>query len=219
MYGIIKSLAGGIGRLVACFLPFRLVPLCRAFLAYLYTGYVRRNFASWGEGSVMVYKPIYMLGMKYIHVGRGTVIEKGACITAYDSYNTYDGQQTFKPCIKIGDNCHIGVDVHITAIDGIEIGDELLTGSNVLITDNAHGLFDWSVMTVPPVERPLVSKGKVRIGSHVWIGNNVCVLPGVTIGDGAVIGANSIVTHDVPTGAMAVGMPAKVIKQVSCPRR
>ena len=108
--------------------------------------------------------------------------------------------------------------MHITAIDGIEIGDELLTGSNVLITDNAHGLFDWSVMTVPPVERPLVSKGKVRIGSHVWIGNNVCVLPGVTIGDGAVIGANSVVTHDVPPGAMAVGMPAKVIKQVSRPQ-
>ena len=142
MYGIVKSLANGIGRLAACFLPFGLVPLCRSFLAYLYTGFVRRNFASWGEGSVMVYKPVYLLGMKYVHVGRGTVIEKEACITAYDSYDSHDGRQTFNPCIRIGNDCHIGVNVHITAIDCIEIGDNLLTGSNVLITDNAHGLFD-----------------------------------------------------------------------------
>lgn len=215
MYGIVKSLANGIGRLVACFLPFGLVPLCRSFLAYLYTGYVRRCFASWGEGSVMVYKPVYLLGLKYVHVGRGTVIEKGACITAYDSYDSYDGQQAFKPCIKIGNNCHIGVNVHITAIEGIEIADNLLTGSNVLITDNAHGWFDKSAMGVPPVERPLVSKGKVRVGANVWMGNNVCVLPGVTIGDGAVIAANSVVTHDVPPCSMVAGTPARVIK--TCP--
>lgn len=217
MYGIVKSLADGIGRLAACFLPFGLVPLCRSFWAYLYTGFVRRNFASWGEGSVMVYKPVYLLGMKYVHVGRGTVIEKEACITAYDSYDSHDGRQTFNPCIRIGDNCHIGVNVHITAIDCIEIGDNLLTGSNVLITDNAHGLFDRSVTGVPPVERPLVSKGKVRVGSNVWMGNNVCVLPGVTIGDGAVIAANSVVTHDVPSCSMVAGTPARVIKQVDSP--
>lgn len=208
-------MADAIGSLAACLFPFRLFPLCRSFLAYLYTGYVRRNFGSWGKGSVIVYKAAYMLGLKYVHVGEGTVIEKEACITAYDSYN--GGKQTFEPCIRIGNQCHIGIGAHITAIDGIEIGDHLLTGSNVLITDNSHGLFHYAMMEVPPVERPLKSKGKVRIGANVWIGNNVCVLPGVTIGDGAVIAANSVVTHDVPPCSMAGGMPARVIKQISCP--
>ena len=69
-----------------------------------------------------------------------------------------------------------------------------------------------SQVNVPPVERPLVSKGKVKVGSNVWMGNNVCVLPGVTIGDGAVIAANSVVTHDVPSCSMVAGAPARVIK-------
>ena len=211
MYRFVKTLALGLGQLLRLFFPFKLSLLGRAFLAYVYTGYVKRDFASWGKGSVMVYKPVYMLGMKYVYVGTGTVIEKDVCLTAYDSYF---GGMVFSPKIRIGNNCHIGVNVHITAIDEIEIGDNLLTGSNVLITDNAHGLFESDMMGIPPVERPLVSKGKVKIGTNVWIGNNVCVLPGVTIGDGVVIGANSVVTHDVPSFSMVGGIPAHVIKRI-----
>ena len=67
-------------------------------------------------------------------------------------------------------------------------------------------------MIIIPYEREIVSKGKIVIGNNVWLGNNVCVMPGVTIGDGVVVGANSVVTKDVPPYCVAVGVPAKIIK-------
>ena len=56
------------------------------------------------------------------------------------------------------------------------------------------------------------SKGPVNIGKNVWTGTNVCIMPGVSIGNGAIIGANSVVTHDIPEAAVAVGAPARVVK-------
>ena len=61
-------------------------------------------------------------------------------------------------------------------------------------------------------EKPY-SKGGVIIGNGVWLGNNVCVMPGVRIGDGAVVGANSVVTHDVPPYTIVAGIPARIINQ------
>lgn len=63
----------------------------------------------------------------------------------------------------------------------------------------------------PPISRPLTSKGEVRIGNNVWIGDKATVLPGVTIGDGAIVGTNAVVTSDVPAYSIAVGNPARII--------
>lgn len=114
----------------------------------------------------------------------------------------------------IGNNCSIRNNAHITAINCIRIGDNLLTGTNVLITDNSHGQSTREHMSLPFTERPLYSKGPVVIGNNVWLGNNVCVMSGVTIGDGAIIGANAVVTHDIPAYAVAAGILAKVVKQL-----
>ena len=84
-----------------------------------------------------------------------------------------------------------------------------MTGSNVIITDNAHGRTDKTEMQKPPKERDLYSKGKVKIGNNVWIANNVCILPGVTIGDGVIIAANSVVTKSIPDYYVAADAPAK----------
>lgn len=65
----------------------------------------------------------------------------------------------------------------------------------------------------PPILRPLTSKGKVTIGRNVWIGDKATILPGITIGDGAIIGANAVVTHDVPPLSVAVGNPARIIEK------
>lgn len=65
-----------------------------------------------------------------------------------------------------------------------------------------------------PVNRRLHSKGDITIGNSVWIGDKATILPAVTIGDGAVIAANTEVTKDVPAYSVVVGNPAKVIKQV-----
>ena len=63
-----------------------------------------------------------------------------------------------------------------------------------------------------PLERPITSKGPVVIGNNVWIGDKATILPGVTIGDGAVIAANAVVTKDVPAYSVVGGNPARVIK-------
>lgn len=136
-------------------------------------------------------------------------------IVLLDSYQTNNGIQHFSPKIKIGSNCHFGAFNHITAINSIEIGDNLLTGKNVTITDNSHGSTDFEHLSIEPILRPLVSKGPVKIGNNVWIGDKATILPNVTIGDGAVIAANAVVTKDIPAYCVAAGNPAKVIKNGS----
>lgn len=72
----------------------------------------------------------------------------------------------------------------------------------------------WKEADIPPHMRHLVSKGEIIIGRNVWIGDKVSIFGGVTIGDNVIIGAGSIVTHDLPSNCMAAGIPAKVIKSL-----
>lgn len=117
-----------------------------------------------------------------------------------------------KPQIIIGDNCVIGEQVHITCANSIKIGNGLLTGRRCTITDNSHGASERSVLDINPVQRTIESKGAIVIGDNVWLGDNVIVLPGVTIGNGVIIGANSVVTKCIPSYCVAVGNPAKVVR-------
>ena len=87
--------------------------------------------------------------------------------------------------------------------------------SFVYISDHAHGDDRFLDLDTPPLRRPLFSKGPVHICRNVWLGERVCVLPGVTIGEGSVIGAGSIVTHDIPPFSIAAGAPARVIKTIT----
>ncbi len=119
------------------------------------------------------------------------------------------------PSIEIGDGFSLGEYTHITAIGHMKIGKNLLTGRWVTITDNSHGNTDYDSLVNPPTQRAIVSKGNVSIGNNVWIGDKATILPGVTIGDGAVIAANSVVTKDVPAYCVVAGNPAKVIKKAS----
>jgi len=114
--------------------------------------------------------------------------------------------------LVIGDNCRIGEYSHLTCSNKIVIGDGLLTGRFVLITDNTHGYTDGWECDKAPIDRDIVSKGPVVIGNNVWLADKVSVMPGVTIGDGAIVAANAVVTKDVPPYALVAGIPAKVIK-------
>lgn len=116
--------------------------------------------------------------------------------------------------MRIGEECHFGAFNHITCTNKIQIGNRLLTGKWVTITDNSHGTTDLDSLHIDPIKRPIYSKGPVIIGDNVWIGDKATILPGVTIGDGAVIAANAIVTKDVPAYCVAAGNPARIIKNV-----
>ncbi|MBO4807312.1 MAG: acyltransferase [Paludibacteraceae bacterium] len=155
--------------------------------------------------------PRQLRGCQYIEIGRHTNVCKGVILTAWD---VYEGQK-FSPYVKIGANCNIGENCHITACDRIEIGDNVLTGRYVYISDNSHGNpSNEEELKQNPIKRPLYSKGPVVIGNNVWIGERVCVLAGVKIGDGTIIAANAVVTHDIPAGVLAGGVPAKIIKRI-----
>ena len=118
--------------------------------------------------------------------------------------------------LVIGNDVQLNDSVHIGAAELVEIGDHTLIASRVFITDHSHGVYDrpdvGSRPDVIPVERPIVTL-PVRIGCKVWLGEQVCILPGVTIGDEAVIGAGSVVTRDIPSRCVAAGNPARVIRQ------
>lgn len=148
-------------------------------------------------------------GFEYIGIGNNFKAGINLKLEAWDSYC----DQTYTPKIKIGNNAIIGDDNHIGAINEIAIGDNLLTGSNVYITDHNHGNSDEKDCLLPPVKRNLYSKGPVYIGNNVWLGNNVVIMPNVTIGNGVVIGANSVVTKSVPDYCIAAGVPAKIIRR------
>lgn len=210
MKGIIKIIAKTIGTILSLVYTPKLSVLWKAMRSQIYTYMLKRHFRQWGDKSIIVRKALVLQGLNHISVGNDTHLGAGIQLTAWESFDN----NHYSPEIIIGNNCTIRENSHITAINSIRIGDSLVTGTNVLITDNSHGQSIREHMSMPVTERPLHSKGPVVIGNNVWLGNNVCVMPGVIIGDGAIIGTNSVVIHDVPAYAVAAGIPARVIKQL-----
>lgn len=105
----------------------------------------------------------------------------------------------------------IGNDVYLNAGVFIEAFHDITIGSNVLMASFASVIDDDSHLLEPGSRR---YKGPTVIGDNVWLGRNVVVLPGVTIGDGSVVGANSVVTRDIPPRCFAAGAPAAVVRKL-----
>lgn len=115
-----------------------------------------------------------------------------------------------KGIIRIGENCTINSFCFIDSDKGgLEIGDNVLIGPHVGI----HGsTYNYESREKLIIDQGIVSKG-IRIEDDVWIGSHSTILDGVTIGKGAVIGAGAVVTKDIPPYSVAVGVPAKIIKE------
>ena len=197
--------------LVHLFYPFDLWKKIRDTKSALRGFWVGKDFARMGKG-VAFGKIGTLRGQKYIQIGNDVYFGAGLHMTAHDSYPAVSGEQHFHPEIVIGDHCQFGEWNHITAMNRVEIGEGCLTGKWVTITDNAHGDNSPEVLSLMPTRRELFSKGPVIIGRNVWIGEKATILPGVHIGEGAIIAANAVVTKDVPAHSVVGGVPAKVLK-------
>ncbi|MEG1313563.1 MAG: acyltransferase [Bacilli bacterium] len=133
-------------------------------------------------------------GRLFDECGKNINVEKGA--------NFGTGKN-----IEIGDDSGIGVNCYIRG--PLKIGNDVMMGPEVIILTNSH---NFSSIDIPMNAQGNSAPKRVVIGNDVWIGTRVIILPGVQVGDGAIIGAGSIVTKDIEPYAVVGGNPAKVIK-------
>ncbi|MBN1005322.1 DapH/DapD/GlmU-related protein [Amphritea pacifica] len=158
--------------------------------------------------SRLVRFPFRVRGGKYIDFGVGLTTGVNCRMDAFPVHN--------KACLFFGENVQINDFVHIGAIDSVRIGNDVLIASKVFISDHNHGFYGLDGEHTDPDIKPLVrrlSSSPVSIEDNVWIGESVSILPGVTIGKGSIIGANSVVTRNIDAYTIAVGVPAKVVKK------
>ena len=145
-----------------------------------------------------------------MRLGRGLTTGPGLRLDAFPPLEG-DG-----PVLTIGNDVQVNDAVHIGAAHRVQIGNRVLLASRVFITDHNHGSYSGAGAQSDPRVAPslrALSTAPVVIEDDAWLGECVVVLPGVTIGKGAIIGSLSVVTRDVPPYTIAVGSPARAIKR------
>lgn len=167
-----------------------------------FLAFEKRKYGAFGKGSVVV-SPLQVECPHNIFIGNGVVIQYKSWIAA----NPLTGYEKCE--LVFEDGCCIGNFNHIYATHSVIFHKHVLTADKVYVSDNFHGFED---IDIPIISQPVVQNRSVEIGEGSWLGENVCVL-GSHIGKHCVIGANSVVTHDIPDYSVAVGTPARVIRK------
>jgi len=168
---------------------------------FIYAAYKRR-FKSIGKNTV-IRKPLKIDGYENIIIGDSVRVSNLTWLAALPLTNTGE-------CLlSIGDGTCIGNFNHIYATRKVVLGKKVLTADKVYISDNLHG---YENISIPIMDQDIRQNGEVTIGDGTWLGENVCVL-GVSIGKNCVVGANAVVTKDIPDYSIAVGNPAIIIKK------
>ncbi len=164
----------------------------------LFSRLVSGSFERFGAGSHLSL-PIQVQGAERIAIGSRVYVGPGSWLLTSDP----DGR------LEIGDGTGMSGSCVLSAAVSVRVGRDVLFGRNVHVADHRHGFgaYGEAVRT-----QPLEDLRPVAIGDGSWLGQNVVVLPGVTIGAGAVIGANSVVREDVPARSVAAGAPARVVR-------
>jgi acetyltransferase-like isoleucine patch superfamily enzyme len=153
-----------------------------------------------------MWRPNTIFNERYIEIGTDTLIGPGVSLSA----GMVPGQECItSPVVRIGDRCLIGKGSGIVGHFSITIGNDVWTGHHVYITDQNHGYENIAL----PISQQSQPERAVVIGDESWLGYGSVVLPGVTIGKHVVIGANSVVTRDIPDYSVAVGSPARVVRK------
>jgi acetyltransferase-like isoleucine patch superfamily enzyme len=181
-------------------------PVFREFQDIAAQAYFLKVTNSVGAAPV-VHHPYRLINPNYLIIGNSFCACAGTRIEAIDTF----GDQSFSPQIVIGDRVQLNFNVHIGAIGTLTIGDDVLIGSNVLITDHSHGGTGPGDLQTRAALRKLVSKGPTVIEDNVWIGEGACILGGVRVGHNSIVGANAVVTCDVPPYSVVAGVPARKV--------
>jgi acetyltransferase-like isoleucine patch superfamily enzyme len=136
-----------------------------------------------------------------LQIGSDTLFEPGVWITAPAPAR-----------VRIGAGTFLNLGVMVAALELVEIGDHCMFANGCFVTDADHRFDD---LQRPITWQGFTSKGPTRVGDNVWCGANVVITSGVTVGERCVIGANAVVTRDLPAFSIAAGAPAKVIREIA----
>jgi acetyltransferase-like isoleucine patch superfamily enzyme len=174
----------------------------RALRSKLFTILARGAFAHVGARTVLEL-PIRLTGESGIAIGDDVYVGSGSWLQVLDA-------GLGGPRLEIGDGTSIAGGCTLSAAESVRLGERVLLARNVYIADHSHAFED--------VRRAVLDQGidgvaPVTVEDGAWLGENVVVCPGVRIGRGAVVGANAVVLHDVPDHAVAVGAPARVVRE------
>lgn len=163
------------------------------------------GFHRFGRGS-RILLPFRVLNAHRMAVGRNVLIGAGSWLIVPEA-----GPRG--AVIEIGDRVRMN-QTSISAVSSVVIEEGVAIARGVYISDHSHGMSGSDTFIR---DQPIGRVAPVRIGRGAWLGQNVVVLPGVTIGAGAVIGANSVVRSDVPPHSVAVGSPARIVRELARP--
>jgi acetyltransferase-like isoleucine patch superfamily enzyme len=174
------------------------------FRCKLFSLLVSGAFARFGRKTVLMY-PVRLSGEERIEIGDSVFIGRGCWLqTLRDADNS-------SVAIRIGSGTSFAGACVISAVRNVVLEENVLLARNVYISDHIHR---YTNRGVPVKEQGVDKIESVLIKRGAWLGQNVVVCPGVTIGQGAVIGGNSVVVHDIPDFSVAVGAPARVVKTI-----
>jgi acetyltransferase-like isoleucine patch superfamily enzyme len=173
-------------------------------LTRLYTLLLASQFKEFGSGS-RIAPPFRYYGLNQISLGEKVIINRDCWIQVLGGRG--DDVSTK---IVIQSHAGIGMGATISAAQQVTIGEYVLLARNVYISDHGHA---FKNLDVPIMHQGVDGIAPVSIGRSTWLGENAVVLPGVTIGQHCVIGANAVVNTSIPDFSVAVGAPARVVKQ------
>lgn len=162
-------------------------------------------YKNYGRNSVIQNPKCLIRGRKNIYIGKNVFIR---CYARIETIKSYEGQ-IYYPELRIGDGVNIEQSLHLICSNKVLIGDNVVISSNVFISDCNHIMTDLKV----PILKQGLERKETIIGRSTFIGTGAIIMPGVCIGEHCVIGANSVVTHNIADYSIAVGIPAVVIKQ------
>ena len=206
MKKLLKHFISIISKMIFILFNYNSFLRIKKYFNLIRTNWLKNSFKSIGEAPNFKF-PVFLKGTEYITIGDRFSSLDSLRIECWDFFN----ENKYSPNLIIGNNVAFNRNCHIGCINSVFIGDNVLIGSNVLITDHQHGSNDLKTLKIPPIES-LISKGDVVIENNVWIGENAVIMPGVRIGKNSIVGANSVVTKSFKNNSIIGGVPAKLIK-------